>query len=328
MNQPKSFSNVLISAGKSIGILIPRCFFLLILLPALILACDKIKDFSRPYVASVNGSRIYLDDYQARLDQKKKTLPKEFLEQPDDVKRFEEEVLEGMITEEIMRLRAKELKITISDTELENKISEIKKDYGEDFATLFSQQKIHYESWKKELKEEMLLQKLIAADVNAKVKITEDEIKDYYHQHRAHYKEDPRVRVAQIVVRDMTAAKKAMERLKAGESFEKVAESMSIGPEACRGGDLGFITKGVMPDSLDQTIFNMRERQISPIVQSSYGFHIFKVLESQLAKSHSLKEVREELIADIRLQKEETAFVAWLNELKSKAVVRKEKNMK
>ena len=328
MDKSKQHSYIFSSTGKSGNIFVVRYFFLFLLLPGLIIACDKISVFFRPYAATVNGSKIYLDDYQARLDKKMQMLPKDFQDQPDYMKKFEDEVLDSMITEKIMHLRAQELNISVSESELENKINEFKKDYGEDFTSLFAQQNIDYEKWKEEFKGEMLLQKLIAIDVNARIKISEDEIKDYFNEHRSNFKTDARVRVAQIVVRDMTAAKKAMERLKSGEKFADVASDMSIGPEARHGGDLGFITRLVMPDPLDKTIFKMTINKISPIVQSSYGFHIFKVSESQPAKDRNLADVRNEVVADIRLQKEDSAFVNWLEELKNKAVIKKEANIK
>ena len=103
---------------------------------------------------------------------------------------------------------------------------------------------------------------------------------------------------------------------------------MSIGPEASRGGGLGFITIRVMPEPLDETIFKIPVQTISPIVQSSYGFHIIKVMEVWQAKERILPEAREEVIADIRLLKEKTAFAEWLEALKKKAVVQKKADIK
>ena len=80
----------------------------------------------------------------------------------------------------------------------------------------------------------------------------------------------------------------------------------------------------IMPEPLDKTIFKLPVNKISPIVQSSYGFHIFKVLEIQPAKIRNFADVREEVIADIRTQKEEAAFISWLEALKKKAVIKKE----
>ena len=90
---------------------------------------------------------------------------------------------------------------------------------------------------------------------------------------------------------------------------------------------MGFITRRIMPEPLDKTIFNLPVNKISPIVQSSYGFHIFKVLEIQPAKIGNFTDIKEEVIADIRSQKEEAAFISWLEALKLKAVIKKKTNI-
>jgi foldase protein PrsA len=311
-------SDEVISMTFAVMCLLMLCF---------IVACDKMNIFSRPYVATVNGAKIYLEDYQLRLNQKKALLPKEIMNQPDYIKRFEEEVLDGMITEKIMDLRAKELHISISDDELEDKIKEIKKDYGKDFSNLMTQENIQFDQWKEALKKEMILQKLIAMDVSANIKVAENEAEDYYNGHRNHYKTESRVRVAQIVVRDLAMAKKIEARLRAGEDFASIAAKFSLGPEAQRGGDLGFITRRTMPDPLDKAIFRLTVNKTSPIVQSFYGFHIFKVLENQPAKIGNFMDIKEKVVADVRSQKEEAAFVNWLEALKTKAVIKKETNI-
>ena len=311
--------------GKLTDIISNRHYFLLCLLTIIfIVACDKINIFSRPYVATVNGSKIYLDDYQIRLNQKMSMLPKDVLNQPNYVKRLEEEVLDNMITEKIMYLRAQELNISVGASELEDKINEIKKDYGEDFANLLAQENIRYEQWKEDLKKEMFLQKLVAVDVNAKIRVSDDEAEDYFNEHRNNYRVESRVRVAQIVVRDLAKAQEVLARLNAGDDFATLASKVSIGPEARQGGDLGFITRGIMPEPLEETIFKLPVNKISPIVQSPYGFHIFKVLESQSARIKNFSDIKEEVVADIRAQKEEAAFIIWLQALKMKAVIKKE----
>jgi parvulin-like peptidyl-prolyl isomerase len=327
MINTKTHSNIISSVRKASGIFLIFYGVPFLLALSFVAACDKINIFSRPYAATVNGSKIYLEDYQLCLNQKMTMLPKDVLDQPDYIKRFEEEVLDGMITEKIMDLRAKELNISISAAELEDKIKNIKKDYGKEFFKMLTQENVKYDQWKEDLKKEMLLQKLIAMDVNANIKVSEDEAEDYYSEHRNNYKTESRVRVSQIVVRDLAMAKKIEARLNAGEDFAKVAASVSIGTEAHRGGDLGFITKQIMPEPLDKTIFKLPVNKISPIVQSFYGFHIFKVMESQPAKTGNFTDVKEYVIADIRSQKEDAAFISWLEALKLRAVIKKKTNI-
>lgn len=316
------------SGGGSVNVSIIGRVLLCLVLSGMIVSCDTFNVSSRPHVATVNGEKIYLDDYQARLDKKMHMVPEEFLSQTGYMEKFEEEVLDLMIVEKIMSLRAKELKVSVSKAELENKIRGIREDYGDDFAGLFAAGKINYEKWKEDVKEEMILQKLVALDVNAKIKISEDEIEDYFNERRNDYKTDLRARVFQIVVVDRAAAEKAVERLKSGEEFAKVAADVSISPEARRGGDLGFITRWIMPEPLDKTIFNLPLNTISPVVQSPYGFHVFKVTEMQRAREANLADVREDVIADIRLQKEEAAYAVWLEDLRRKAVITKAFDMK
>lgn len=289
-----------------------------------IVACDKINIFAKPHVAIVNGSKIYLDEYQARLKQKMPLLPKDLMLNQTNYKRMEEEVLDVMITEKIMQLRAKELSISISSGELDAKIKEIMKDYGDDFPNLLVQANISYDEWKSDIKKEMLIKKLVEVDVNANIRISEDEAEDYFTENRANYKMESRVRVSQIVVREPAKAKEAEARLIAGEDFAKVATQMSIAPEAVNGGDLGYITRQIMPEPLDDTIFKLPVNKISPIVQSPYGLHIFKVLDIQSAKVRNFADMKEEVIAEIRAQKEDAAFTTWLEALKMKAVITKE----
>jgi peptidyl-prolyl cis-trans isomerase C len=290
-----------------------------------IVACDKVNFFSRPYVATVNGEKIYLDEYQTRLAQKKAILPKELLSnQPNYINRLEDEVLDNIITEKIMYLRAQNLGLAVNSEEIEERANEIKKEYGKGFSNLFAQEKLNYEQWKDDLKKEMLFEKLIAVDVNAHISVSKDEAEDYFNEHKEIYKSEPKVRVAQIVVRALATAQQALKRLNAGADFFKVAQEESIGPEARRGGDLGFITRQIMPEPLDETIFNLQVNEISPIVKSPYGFHIFKVLEIKPGKVKNFAESEEEVMADIRAKKEEAAFISWLEVLKMKAVVKKE----
>ena len=102
MNNKTPHHNIFSSTVKSVRISFICCTLLCFFLIGLITACDKINNFFRPYVATVNGSKIYLDDYQASLDKKINMVPKDFLNQPDYMKKFEEEVLDSMIKEKIM----------------------------------------------------------------------------------------------------------------------------------------------------------------------------------------------------------------------------------
>jgi parvulin-like peptidyl-prolyl isomerase len=203
-------------------------------------------------VATVNGEKISLGDFNERFTEEMKLLRDQASLKPEDYDRLKEGVLYVLIDEKIMFLRAGELNLSVSDTELAKRMEAIKEGYSpEGFEKVLAAQGIRYDAWKKALKTRMILEKLTASDVNARISVTEEEAEDYYRVHRGEYTQKKEVHVTQIVLRDREKAEKVLNRLKAGEDFGKVAREVSIGIEATRGGDLGWISRGIMPEAID-----------------------------------------------------------------------------
>lgn len=289
-------------------------------------SCDNEKFRGRKTIATVNGEKIYLDEYRERLNAQKGILsPQTF---PDSLQKqhlLEEEILESMITEKIVLQRARELNLFVSQAELDRKIMDMRKDYGNNFFDLLRAQNVRYEDWREELKKEMLMDKLVAADVNSRIRVSEDEAENYWRAHPGACRAEMRIRASQIVVRDPQKAADIKVRLDKGEDFAAVATRESLGPEAARGGDLGLIARRTLPDALDKTLFLLPVGKISQIVRSAYGWHIFKVTEIHPAGTRSFNDCRKDIMAGLRAQKEDAAFTVWLEELKLRAAVRKER---
>ena len=293
----------------------------------LVSACGR-QEAGRPHVATVNGEKIYLEEYRARLGDRKGLFSLRALQNESGKRmRLEEEILDALITEKMVLQRARELGLSVSETELESRLLEIRGDYGEKFFDLLVRQNVRYEDWREALKKEMLFEKLVDADVRAAVRVSEDEAEDYFQEHPDFCRSGARVRASQIVTPDLDQAREVEERLEKGEDFASLAKAFSIGPEAVRGGDLGLITRDTMPEPLDKTLFTLPLYKTSSIVKSAYGYHILKVTDIQPARARSFAECRQELLDVLRAQKEEAAFNAWLNNLKMKAVVKKEINV-
>ena len=273
-------------------------------------------------VATVNGERIELKEFEKKLAEEAALAKGEAPLKAEQYARLKEEVLGRLIEERIMLQRARELLITVGEAELEARIEEIRKDYADgSFNALFSNDTMSFSTWKKALLKRMLLEKVVAVDVNAKVQVTEAEAESYYKANRKLYAADRRVRAAQIVVRDRDRAEAILKRLKAGEEFDKVAREVSIGPEAAKGGDLGFFEQGVMPEAIDRLVFSLPVGKLSGVVQSPYGFHIFKVLGREEGGGRKFAEAKERVIADLRKLKEAEAYERWLEGLKERASV-------
>lgn len=274
-------------------------------------------------VATVNGERIGVGEFEKRLEEQTALVMIKAPLKPEHLTSLKEEVMGRLIEEMLMLQRARELSLTVDDIETEERIGEIKKDYGnENFDSLFGKDGIDYHAWKKALLKRMLLEKVIDRDVNVKIQVTDQEAELYFKANRNAYVSARRVRVAQIVIRDRDRAEGILKRLKAGEDFGKVARAVSIGPEAERGGDLGFFERGIMPEAIDRVVFSLPVGKLSRVVRSSYGFHIFMVLEKDEARGRNFAEKKEWVRADIRKMKEAEGYERWIEGLKAKADIR------
>lgn len=112
-------------------------------------------------------------------------------------------------------------------------------------------------------------------DIEAK----EEEIKEYYDLHKRDFLLPERVKVSQILLATEENAVEVLERLKdsSEEAFRKAALEESTGTEASKGGEMGLFEMGQLPFEMDKVIFSLKEGELSPVVESTYGYHIFRL---------------------------------------------------
>jgi parvulin-like peptidyl-prolyl isomerase len=275
-------------------------------------------------LATVNSMPISISEFNKRFARDVNSLLDRSSLSSEDYDRLKEEVLNILIDEKVMMLRAKELSISVSDAELAKKVEEIKESYAldEGFDKVVAARKVDYGQWKEELRKRIILEKLISADVNSKVQVKEEEGRTYRREHRGVYVPEKRVHVAQIVVREREKAEAILKRLMNGEDFAKVAREESIGPEARAGGDLGFVNQGFMPEEIDSAIFSQQPGEIGPVIRSPFGYHIFKIIEKDKKAKRGWEDVKAQVLKDLRKQKEEQEYALWLGALRSKAAIK------
>ncbi len=88
-----------------------------------------------------------------------------------------------------------------------------------------------------------------------------------------------RVHVRQIIVGSEKEAREVRARLLAGEDFAELSRKLSLAPNAAKGGELGIVTKGTLPEELETVIFGLEAGGISRPVKGPSGYHLFQVLE-------------------------------------------------
>jgi peptidyl-prolyl cis-trans isomerase C len=86
-----------------------------------------------------------------------------------------------------------------------------------------------------------------------------------------------KIKCSHILVNKYSEALSIIERLKKGESFDKLAKELSIDKgSGKRGGDLGFFGRGVMVKAFEVASFKLEKNQVSELVKTQFGYHIIK----------------------------------------------------
>lgn len=179
-------------------------------------------------------------------------------------------------------------------------------------------------------------------EVFEKIRITDEEIKDYMEKNPGVYKAPEMVGVSQIVIaasKDATPevldtarkrGEEALARVKAGEDFAKVAVAYSRDRNRKmirHDRYMVFIKKGDMGKEFDDAVFNLKRGEISPLLRVPEGFIIVRVEEHRAAKELTLKEVRPHITTLLRTEKERVATEALVKELSEKYGVKIHKEM-
>jgi peptidyl-prolyl cis-trans isomerase D len=152
-------------------------------------------------------------------------------------------------------------------------------------------------------------------DYVKQVQVSSKEIEDYYQNNQEKFGQPKRVKVRHILIRadakDAEASAKAKQKAESvqkeaagGKDFSQLAKQYSEDPGTKeRGGEIGFITKGMVVPEFEQAAFSMKVGEVSPVIQTPYGFHILKVDDIQEARTEPLEKVKDQIDALLRNRK-------------------------
>lgn len=142
-------------------------------------------------------------------------------------------------------------------------------------------------------------------DITPDASVSKEDIKSLYHN-SAHLFTHPNRRfVKQLVFKTEQEALNAYNKIKSGKSIEEIASSMNLGKESF---ELGIVTKDMLPQELSDIIFQLKEKDVSKPINTSFGWHIFFVETSLPEGQKTFEESEEELIAMIQDEKRFKAF--------------------
>lgn len=174
-------------------------------------------------------------------------------------------------------------------------------------------------------------QSLIEREVTSKIRISDEDISSYYLAKKgpsgsqifeytlSHILFSPKTGGMEGA---LTRAKLVEEKLKAGESFDKLAEQFSEDPSFSKGGQLGVFRANEMSKDFEEAVRKVGPGEVTAPVKSPQGYHLIKVVKRTLISDPRLDEERDEIRNTLYADAFKKQFRIWLNQRKDESFIK------
>jgi parvulin-like peptidyl-prolyl isomerase len=296
-----SFQLILLAAGSAHGITVDRV------------------------LATVGGEIITFTEYNLFV----KGLEGERKDEVDET------LLRKLIEEKIVIQEAKRKGFDASEVEVQKMVEEFQTENGlskEDLENFLKEEGLNLNNYQQIVKGKVLLSKIINSEVDSKVIVRDEEIKESYQKNKQEFLSGPqKVEVKAIFLKlredvsvtEITDLKlralRIMTLLRDGYNFDSLVDEYSDEPLKSQGGLLGKFAKGSLIPSLDDKAFSMKEGEISDPIWVSEGVYILHLMSKGGETFKPYDEVKEEIYRSLYEQKRNKMYNEWIKALWEKA---------
>lgn len=273
--------------------------------------------------AQVNGKRIYVKDFENEFRRITLDIEEEQIEYEEQMKLLKKELLLIMIDKELLIQEAKSKGIKAGDDDLEIYLNDLARGYPPEKFPMESYLKDPaYKGQRSLILEGILIKKLIQKLIEPVIHVSEKEIREFFLAHKNEFDRNKMFRARQIVVESEVEARQILGLLKSGHDFTELAKKWSLSPDKDTGGDLGFFELGQMPPEFDEVVLNLKKGEISDVVQSDYGYHIFQLIDVLEPQKATWEDAKPRIEQILMAQKRDDAFQNLLAELRDHAKIK------
>ena len=167
---------------------------------------------------------------------------------------------------------------------------------------------------KNELKEDIMIDKIMKENVHNKVQVQPKLLRRYYCENIDEFRQKKEVKLRHLMVKfsahnnnkeeTFSVAQKIMKRIEKGEDFSTLAKQLSDGPNTENGGLCTFEEVNELRKDLRDVVYSLKDNECSKITESPVGYHIFKIELIKPEKIQEFEEVQDDIYK--RLYREET----------------------
>lgn len=309
---------------------------LLVTLPALVALGGEVRE---EILVVVNNHLITRRAFQQAVEQESASLYRQFSgkELDEKLRDTREKTLQGLIDAFVVEDKSVDLGITITDEYLSEMVENIKKENqfksDADFEqALRTSLGIGLNEYLKRTRRQMTQQEVLRREVFSRMAVEDQELKAYYEDHRDEYRQPSRFRIRELVLpkgatpeEQQASRAKLLEiqaALKAGKSFEALVKEHSVSPTRALGGDLGWMSKGLLVAPIEEAALALKVDQVSEPITTDKDVYLVQLIASDQDVVKPFAEVRAQILEKLQEPKAQNAIQNYLNGLRVRANIR------
>ena len=254
-----------------------RALILFIVATALAGACRNSSDRS-PVIATLNNHPIHRDEFERFLSSEMAEL------NPADVSdSVRSQMLDEYIKRRLVLDEAARIGLSTTAAEIDQAVEQNPQ----------LKPAVTNASGREDLARDLLIEKYYRQVALPGVRVSAEEVQQYIEKNQARLTGRPGFLVREIRVQSREEADRLRHEVTDGRrDFGAVAKLHSDTPNSDPNG-LARYDEGQLPDILEKAIQQLGPGDVSPVIESNYGFHIFKL--EQRVLPHAIEERRSQL---------------------------------
>jgi peptidyl-prolyl cis-trans isomerase C len=293
---------------------------------------------SENHVAVVNGSPITQKEFDREMGRvEQMILSKGRHLSTTELAEVKRQVLEGLIGRKLLYQESQKKGIEVEEGAVGKELNRVKEQFATEteFRNALDQAHLSETAVKRQIREELAIQRLIDEQLAGELTVSDKESKTYYDSHTNLFRQPEQVRAIHILIKadpQANESQKAEARqrieeiqkeLQQGEDFEALARQYSECPSAASGGDLQYFKRGQMVKPFEAVAFSLKPGEVSEIVETRFGYHLIKVTEKKSEETLAYEDVKGKIKAYLRREKTQGEMMRYVERLKEGAEVQR-----
>jgi foldase protein PrsA len=233
-----------------------------------------------------------------------------------------QQVLQLLISNQWIEGEAAKQGVKVTDAEVQKSFQQQKKQSfpkDADFQKFLKQSGQTQQDILERVKIDLLSNKIRDKVIKGKDKVSDAQIQSYYNKNKARYAQPEKRALRIVLTKDKAKAQQALNALKSGQSWKKVAKQYSIDAASKnQGGVLPPQAKGTLEQALDAAVFSAKQGKLTGPVKTQFGYYDFVVTKITPASQQSLSQVKASIKQTLATQNQQNALNSFVSDFQKR----------